>query len=120
MAGYSVQVEGLKELQRALKKADGDLDSDVKDELKRLGQMVVEDATGRGARYTGIGPYKPIVKQKEVLIRQSKGKVTGQRGDFGSLQMRNVLEPALDAKSGDVERGLENMLEKLLARADLT
>jgi hypothetical protein len=119
MSGFTISVEGLQELQRALKKAEGDVDKDVKDELRKLGDIVKADATPRGARYTGIGPYKTIVKQKEVVVRQSKNKVTGQRGDFGALQMRTVLEPALDAKSGQIQSGMEDMLDHLIASSGL-
>lgn len=117
-SGFTITVEGLRELQAKLKKADGAVAKDLKDELKKLGDIVRADAQPR-AHWTAVGPYKTIVKQKEVVVRQSKGKVTGLRGDFGALQMREALEPALAAKSGEIQSGMEDMCNRLVSEAGL-
>ncbi len=119
MATGTIRVTGLREFQSKLKKADSSLSKDVKAELKKLGDIVTDDAQTRGSRYQGIGAYKPIVQQKAVLVRQSANKVTGLRGDFGALQMRNVLEPALAANEDEVESGFERMLDMLISRSGL-
>jgi hypothetical protein len=116
---FTVRVEGLREFQRAAKKAEGDLDKQLRAELKEIGDIVVQAADARGSRYTGIGPYKPVVQQRAVLVRQSKNKVTGRRGDFGGLQMRNVLIPALGEKEGEITEAFEEMLDRLVASSGL-
>jgi hypothetical protein len=115
----TVRVHGLKDLQSALKKADGDLDKTVKDALREVGDIVKDDATGRGSRYAGIGKYRTVVRARGVAVEQSKGKVTGLRGDFGALQMNTVLGPALDENADEVEKGAERAIDKLIAAAGL-
>lgn len=116
---FTVRVEGLREFQRAAKKAEGNLDKEIKAELKALGQIVATASDARGSRYTGIGPYKPVVQQRAVLVRQSKSKVTGLRGDFGLLQQKTVLEPELEAHEPEIREGLEDVLDKLIASSGL-
>jgi hypothetical protein len=60
-----------------------------------------------------------VVQQAAVLVRHSKGKVTGRRGDFGALQMRNVLIPVLQEKEPEIRDGFEQMLDKLIASSGL-
>jgi hypothetical protein len=116
---FTVRVHGLRELQSALKKADGGLDKMLKAELKKAGDLVKGDATGKGSRYSGIGPYRTAVRSRGVAVEQSKGKVTGLRGDFGALQMRNVLEPSLQENEAEARRIVEHGLERLISSAGL-
>jgi hypothetical protein len=117
---YSVKVTGLRETIRAFKKAEGDLGKQLKGRLVEVGNIVAREADTRGSRYAGIGAYKTVAYSSgSVLVRQSKGKVTGQRGDFGSLQMRNVLEPALVSKENEVIRELEDVIDDVTSGAGL-
>lgn len=119
MSGFTVRVDGLVALMAALKAAEGNLDTIWKQELRQAGDIVKGDATGRGARYSGIGPYRTVVRARGVSVEQSAGKVTGLRGDFGALQMRNVLEPALDANAGEVNAAVEKGLDRVISSAGL-
>jgi hypothetical protein len=115
---YRIDVKGLQELRAALKEADGGL-KDFRGELVKAGEPVREEATALGARFAGIGPYRVRARGATVSVEQSASKVTGQRGDFGALQMRVVLEPALDARQQEVVSVLEEVVAGLIDRAGL-
>ncbi len=46
-------------------------------------------------------------------MRQRARRTTGTRPDFGALQMRKVLIPALDDNEREILAGVEHMLDKL-------
>jgi hypothetical protein len=70
-------------------------------------------AVYRGA---SAGTISPIALAKGVVVRQTARKVTGKRGDFGSLQMRLALIPAADENEAEVERRLEAFLDTVIRR----
>lgn len=115
---YRVDVRGLKEVRAAFREMEGGL-KDFRGDLKRAGEPVQEEATDLGARYPGIGAYRVRVRGTTVSVEQSARKVTGKRGDFAALQMRAVLEPALDAREGEVVEVLEEILDGMIDRAGL-
>ena len=115
---YSIRDEGVRELRSALKEVEGGL-KDFRGEMKRVAAPVVEEAPSMGSRYAGIGKFNPRTSGTTVAVQQSARKVTGQRGDFGALQMRTVLEPALDAREGEVIEILEDVLDGLINKAGL-
>jgi hypothetical protein len=119
VSSFTVRVTGYREAARAFRKAEGDVDSIWKQEMREAGDIVKGDATGRGARYSGIGPYRTAVRQGGVAVEQTAGKVTGARGDFGALQMRNVLEPALEANVDAVNAKVEQGLDRVVGSAGL-
>lgn len=121
MAGgsVSVKVSGLRELRRALKGVDADASKGLDAELKGLAESVAEDARGR---LSAIDPASAAgIKPKlrgfgGVVVAQTKRKRTGLRPDYGALQMRTALIPALWSNKTDVERRLENLLDGLERR----
>lgn len=116
---YTVQVKGLRELTRSLKAADTGLAAAMKGELKEVGEPVRADAQSR-AHWTAVGPYKVIVYARgDVRVRQSKNKVTGLRGDFGALQMREALVPALEAHEGEIIDRFGDVVDRVNAAAGL-
>lgn len=65
-----------------------------------------------GARTNTIRPKATGVGT--VYVRQNARKRTGKRPDFGSLQMRKGLIPALGQNEERIERGLESALDQLI------
>jgi len=63
--------------------------------------------------------FVPSVRGPRAKVRQRIGPTTGLRGDFGSLQMRRALLPALYAKQGEAVRVYETSLEVLQKEAGL-
>lgn len=114
----AVKIEGLKELDRALRKVDRDLGKELRVALKDAAGIVADDARSRASLYgskTAAG-IKPAVRAGQGLVRQSIG---GQRirPVFGSVLMRHALLPALEAKQEQVVERLDRMLGELGADA---
>lgn len=115
----TVKVKGLREFVRDVNKADKEVGKELKNELKKLAEPVAQEAQSLGERYAGIGPFKTGLRGGVAVVRQSKGTRTGLRGDFGALQMRTVLEPALEARQDEVLRGAEGWLDSTLSGSNL-
>lgn len=117
----TVRVRGLNETLRAFRYIGGDLNKEVRAELKQVGEIVRRDASvrasakGYGAR-TQSG-YRTRVRQKGVAVEQSRRKTTGKRPEFGALQMRKVLIPARSDNYDEVIKGLEKALDNLAREA---
>ena len=100
-----------------------DLNKDIDKELKKAAGVVAEEARGRfhlvptGGSAASAEGFKPRTKGfGKAVVQQSKRRRTGKRGDYGALQMRMALVPALEAKQGEVVRILDDMLERLGSR----
>lgn len=116
MATATVRIHGLKELQRAFSKIDRDLNKDIDRELREVGQVVAMDARGRFDRISAAsaGGFRPRTRgYGRLVVEQRKRKTTGLRGDYGALQMRLALLPALWSKQNEVVAGLDKMLGRL-------
>jgi hypothetical protein len=111
----AVRIRGLRETERAFRKMSGDLDDELRKGLKKAGEPVAETARGKISRYRGasIGTIAPrLARGTTVFVTQRARKVTGKRGDFGSLQMKKLFE-SLEEREGDVIRQLEQVLDDL-------
>lgn len=115
MAVGTVGIKGLREFQRAVAKADRETKTVVREKLKEAGDVVREDASERFQRYDAksAAGYRTRARVGSVFVEQSLRKTTGLRPDYGSLQMRRALLPALEAKGGEVERKLEDAIDDL-------
>ncbi len=112
MSSATVRVSGLRELQSAFRKIDRHLVSDFGNDLKKLAEPVARTARAKVTRYAGasVSTIRPRRSGLTVYVEQSARKVTGRRGDFGALQMRTVLEPALDEHSDQIMEGADDLL----------
>jgi hypothetical protein len=117
MATATIRVKGLRELDRAFKSMDKELQRDLRTRLKKAAAPVVSSAQSKISRYQGAstGTIKPVALAKGVVVRQNAKKVTGKRGDFGALQMRLFLE-ALEENEDEVVRAVENLIDELADR----
>lgn len=115
MAG-TVYVRGLDRLVRDFRKLESTLPKEVRSELNEAGKIVAADAR---SRFSSIQPRSAASMRHRmrgparVVAEQRRGTVTGQRPDFGRLQMARAFLPALDAKASEVERRVERMLDRL-------
>lgn len=114
----AVRVKGLDELQRAFRQVNKGLAKELRKELREAGNIVRDDAGPRFAKYDAVSAagYRTKVRQRGVSVEQTLGRTTGRRPDFGALQMRKALEPALDAKQGEVIDQLDGMVDRLASR----
>lgn len=117
-----MRVEGLRELRRDLRKVSKELDGEVRDGLKDVVGIVVDEskriAERKGLRDTGklIRGIKPSVtarSAKVVSTATRRGYRYPAVFEFGLNGNRAFMVPALEAKAGDVERKLEDVLEEL-------
>lgn len=111
----TVKVEGLRDFLRDTAKAERETKKKVRDRLKEAGDIVREDASRRfgGISAKSAAGYRVRARVSGVHVEQSLRKTTGLRPDYGALQMRRALIPALIAKEDDVHREMEKAAEDL-------
>ncbi len=114
MSGASVRVHGIREVNAAFRKIDSKLAKDFGNDLKKAAAPVVEETQALEARWRGasIGTIRAKRSGPRVFVEQSARKRTGLRGDFGALQMRQALEPALADKADVVFTEVEQVLNR--------
>jgi hypothetical protein len=119
MIGTTVHVVGLREVQRAFREVDKSLALQLGNDLKKAAEPVAVSAKQKVSRYRGasINTIRTRRAGPTIYVEQSAKKVTGKRGDFGALQMRRALEPALDEKSAQVFREVEQVLDHYASKA---
>lgn len=115
MASGAVRITGLRETVRAFNKLDRAVTREVQKELKQAAQPVADTAKQKLSRYGGakVSTVRPRARGASVFVTQGAKKVTGKRGDFGVLQQRQVLEPALEENREQVFHGVELALDRL-------
>lgn len=120
-------VTGLKELDRALGKADKNLRTDLRDRLRDVADTVASEARNvarsKGLRDSGdlIAGIKPYVVSGGAGVRSSavhRGFAYPNRLEFenrfgGVYGPRASLFPAIERSQKDIERDLEQVLEHL-------
>jgi hypothetical protein len=126
---YSVRFKGLKELDRALGKADKDLRASLRDSLKDVASIVAVEARSiaqsKGLRQSGdlIAGIKPYALTGKAGVRSTaKHRGFGYparlefegRGAVGTWGNRASLYPALDRKQDEVTNRTEKLLDDLV------
>jgi len=113
MADLTVRVYGVQEVNRAFRQVDRSLASEFGKDLKLAAEPVVRAAKAK-ERWQGasIGTIRAKRAGARVYVEQSAKKVTGKRGDFGALQMRQALIPALDENAAEVFAEVDHVLNK--------
>jgi hypothetical protein len=113
-------VAGLREVNAAFRKIDKKLAVDFGNDLKKAAAPVVEDVKSKETRWAGasINTIRAKRSGPRVFVEQSARKKTGLRADFGALQMRDALEPALEENTNAVFTEVERVLEKYASSAD--
>jgi len=119
VAASTVRVTGVREVTAAFRKIDTQLAKQFGDDLKKAAEPVAETSRQKVTRYAGasINTIRARRRGASVFVEQSARKVTGKRGDFGALQMRNVLEPALDENAPQVFTEVERVLNQYASSA---
>lgn len=127
MSGYGVQITGLKELQRDLKRADAELPKQLRVAVKGIGQTVADEAKriaeGNGLVLTGrlVRSIRPSVRGMTAVIRDTakqRGFNYPVRYEFGDRK-RPFLVPAVQRKEGEIVRDLEEVINRVLSGANL-
>ncbi len=112
----AIRVEGLRDLERALRRADKESAKELRRELREAGKVVSAEARSRFASVdarSAMGIRPRVRAGATVTVEQSRRRTTGQRPDFGALQMRRALLPALAAKEDEVFDRVEAALDRV-------
>jgi hypothetical protein len=114
----TLAVKGYRELMRAFKEADKDERKYVREAFKQVGEIVRKDSATLFSTVDtrSAAGYRVYVRQRGVAVEQSIRKTTGKHPEFGKLQMRRALVPALVANDGNIEREMEHALDKVCER----
>lgn len=116
--GSTLRVDDFEKFMRIIAKADRATSKALRDEIRQAGGHVRDDAAEKFAGYdakTAAG-YRVIVRQRGVAVEQKLRKTTGKHPEFGRLQMRKALVPALDENTDDTTRALNEALDRIAAR----
>lgn len=118
-APIGLQVRGLRETQRAFRKLQLEVGKELRDELRALAEPVAATARNLLSVYPGasVSTIGPKVTLAGANVTQRALKVTGKRGDFGSLQMRRVMIPALETHEPEIEAGAARAFDALVLEA---
>lgn len=110
----AIRVDGTREVMRAFRAVDKSLAREFGNDLKAAAAPVVEGSKQKVTRFRGVSLRTIRAKRSgpNVFVEQSARKVTGKRGDFGALQMRVGLIPALDENTDEVFAAVEKTLDR--------
>ena len=113
--GSTLRVKGYREFLAATARADRESKLYVRDTFRQVGESVRADATARFSpvSHRSASGYKVSVRQRGIAVEQSLRKTTGTRADYGSLQMRRALFPALVANEDNLMRDLDSALDRV-------
>lgn len=112
----TVRTTGIRELQRAARQAGGEAPKLLRARLKKVGDVVKTDAVERLAPLSerSASGFRVYVRQRGVSVEQSRRRTTGQRGDWGALQMRRILIPSLLENEDDVRDEADRALDDIV------
>lgn len=121
MADKVVRIDGLKELVLATGGYKTALAKEIRAELIVGAKLVATDARSRMTRIDaksamGLVPFARATGTSGVKQRKKK-RLNPGRGDYGALQMRRALLPALWSKRPEVEKNVDSMLDRLGGKA---
>jgi hypothetical protein len=114
----AVRVKGYREVVKGFRDLDKDVAKGIREQLRSAGQIVQREAS---ALFAPVSPrsaagYKVRVRQKGVAVEQSLGRTTGEHPEFGTLQMRTALLPALEREAPAVANAINGVLDRAAAR----
>lgn len=120
MADSTLVVRGYKETLRAFDRAGKESKKFVRGTYREVGDIVRVDAVGKFAAYDArsAAGYRTRVRQRGVSVEQSLRKTTRQHPEYGALQMRKALVPALTENEDRVTEAFEAALDKVADHFD--
>jgi hypothetical protein len=111
----TVAVRGYKELAKASLLADRALRKQMRDTFRAVGEPVRSEAAIRFSTIDArsAAGYRTRVRQRGVIVEQSLRKTTGKHPEYGALQMRRALLPALAANEPETMRRMEHAVDEV-------
>lgn len=117
MAKETLVVHGYRDLIRGLATADRDSKRKIRGVFREVGDTVRTDAAARFAPVNArsAAGYRTRVRQRGIAVEQSLRKTSGLHPEYGSLQMRQALLPALMSNVDEMERAMERAMDTVAA-----
>jgi hypothetical protein len=115
MAGSAVRVKGYRECARAARRAGNATNKEVRAAFKQVGEPVRADATRKFSLVDArsAAGFVVRVRAKGIAVEQRIKRKTGKRGDYGSLQMRRALIPALHENESKLEKAMNDAIDNV-------
>lgn len=112
----TLRVVGYREAASALNKVNRKAKATLFAGLRAAAEPIALDARQRLMGYQGMSTstIRPSATQRGVVVVQRKKKTTGKRPDFGSLQMKQGLLPALYQNQDDISQKVEDAFTALI------
>jgi hypothetical protein len=114
-----VIVRGYREADRAFRSLSRELSGEFRQEMREAAEPIAQAAREKLRRYAGVSldTIRPVAIARGIVVRQNARKVTGQRPDFGAIQMTRGFIPAAAENENRVIEGLERALDRLTREA---
>lgn len=118
MARETLVVRDLGLFLKASARAERDVNRETRAALRDVGEVARRDSSRRFAPINArsAAGYKTRVRQKGIAVEQSLRKTTGKHPEYGALQMRKALLPALMSNQDELERELERAIDRIADR----
>lgn len=116
----TLRVKGYKEFLRATDRAGRDAKRFIREAFREVGEQVRVEAQRlfEKTNERSAAGYRVRVRLRGVAVEQSIRKTTGQHPEYGALQMRKALLPALREKETEVALATERALDKVADHFD--
>jgi hypothetical protein len=117
ISNSTFSVNGYKELVAASRLLVPEERKAVRTAFAGAGELVRADAVPRLAKYStrSAAGLRVRVRQRGVEVEQSLRKTTGVHPQFGALQMRKALLPALYRKQDEIVAEFDKALDEVSA-----
>lgn len=113
---YVYTVDGLRELLAATDRADSATKRMVRNEIREVARPVLNTARQRLAPYDARSAARLGISVRRVgtvSVEQRLRRTTGHRPDFGALQMREALIPALASHEDEIVDRFDDALGRI-------
>ena len=109
----TLRVKGYRDFVRATNRAGLEARRAVRTQFRQIGEPVRAEAQRLFEQFDArsAAGFRIGVTQRGVFVEQGLRKTTGKRPDYGALQMRKALLPALQLKQADVEKAMERAID---------
>ena len=112
----TLRVDGLAGMVKAADAAGKETKKLVRGRLREVAEPVLRDARAKLARYDERSASRLGVSVRRVgtvAVEQRLRRTTGAHPQFGALQMREALSPALEENADGIEREFEKALDDI-------
>ena len=112
----TLRVDGLGGLVKAADAAGKETKKLVRDRLRKMAEPVLADARAKIAPYNATSAARLGISVRRVgtvAVEQRMKRTTGAHPEYGPLQMRKALLPALDENADGIEREFEQALDDI-------